>query len=56
MKYIPAASLYVEAHMTNPPKPIGFHVVFEGKTIAVLEYAAVKAAIDQYDSLLGRNT
>ena len=33
---IPIASLKIELHMSNPPDPIGFHVIVEGKTIAIL--------------------
>jgi hypothetical protein len=35
-KMIPTAKLRAEYHMTNPPKLIGFHVIVDGKTVALL--------------------
>jgi len=48
---IPTAELRVEAHMTIPPTPIGFHVVVKKQTIGVLTWDEVKRAHDQYAAM-----
>ena len=50
---IPQGELRVEAHMTNPPTPIGFHVVVQHginmfTTVAVLSIAEVERVYKQY--------
>lgn len=52
MVTIPTATLEVEARMTNPPKPIGFHVLVGGHSVAILDYQDVKRAFEQYEAML----
>lgn len=42
---IPTAKLRLMCAMTNIPKPLGFDVMVDDETIAVLEYDAVKEAM-----------
>lgn len=52
---IPVATIGVEAHMTNPPKPLGFLVKDEaGKVIAVLRYENARDAVARYDEMAGK--
>jgi hypothetical protein len=43
--------LIVEAHMTNPPTPIGLHVVVGGHTVAVLTIEDAEHAVEQYRAM-----
>ena len=52
MTSIPSGQLLVEAHMTNPPKPISFHVVVEKRIVAIIDWQAVKLAHDQYVAMM----
>lgn len=48
---IPTGELRIETQSTNPPKPIGFHVVADGRTVAVLPFEDVKAAVERYQTM-----
>lgn len=50
---IPIGNLQVEAHMTSPPKPIGFHVTIDDKIVAVLSFDIVERAYKQYVAMKG---
>jgi len=55
---IPTGQLAVEALQLNPPKPIGFHVLVEGRAVAVLDWETVRKAHDQYmamENIRGKN-
>ncbi len=49
---IPVASLEVECQMINPPRPTGFVVRADGRTLAVLDWDTVVKAVKRFDDLL----
>ena len=51
---VPVVTLRIEQQMSNPPKPVGFVVVHEGKVIGVLEPKGVLDAVQLYNMGLER--
>ena len=49
---IPIAKLAVEVHPTATPIPLGFHVMVDGKSIAILTYDEVRQKLDEYEKML----
>jgi hypothetical protein len=45
------AELHVECYMTNPPKPLGFGIIVEGKVVATLTLEQVREALHRYEEL-----
>lgn len=49
-----SAQLRMMCAMTNPPKPLGFDVVVDGKTVAVLELAEFARAAASFSEADGK--
>lgn len=49
---LPIAQLAVESLQTNPPRPIGYHVIVDGQTVAILMPETVEQAHAEYQTLL----
>lgn len=44
-KEIPIGTLRLEQFQTNPPKPVCFHVIVDGKTVAIIPIEEVEKAV-----------